>query len=86
MITVLRNYGSAATDFQRIEPGDYAEDDPRLYGQADYLIENGVAVKVGAVAVAAPAPEPIEEPQPVEAESVETEAVAAPTPRKRKGG
>ena len=84
MITVLRNYGSAATDFQRIEPGDYAENDPRLYGQADYLIENGVAVKVGAVAVAAPAPQPIEEPQPVEAESVEP--VAAPTPRKRKGG
>jgi len=48
------------------------------------LVENGFAVKVGAVAVAAPAPEPIEEPHPVEAESVEP--VAAPATRKRKGG
>lgn len=83
MITVLRNYGSAATDFQRIEPGDYAEDDARLYGLADYLLENGHAVKVGAVAVAAPAPEPAS----VEPDAIpEPEPVQAPAKSKRKGG
>lgn len=91
MITVLRNYGSAATDFQRIEPGDYAEDDARLYGLADYLLENGHAVKVGAVAVAAPVvePEPAPEPQPESVEpdvTPEAEPAPVPTPRKRKGG
>jgi hypothetical protein len=48
MIRVLRNYGSVALGKKRIEPGDYAEDDPRLFGQADYLVANGHAVDLSA--------------------------------------
>jgi hypothetical protein len=40
---VLRNYGGATTGGGRIEPGEYAADDPALYGLADYLVENGHA-------------------------------------------
>lgn len=50
MIRVLNNYGGRNTKEQRILPGDYSEDDPRLFGLADYLIENGHAVQVTDVA------------------------------------
>lgn len=46
MIRVLINYGGTKTNDRRIEPGDYAEGDPRLFGIADYLIANGHAVIV----------------------------------------
>lgn len=46
MIRVLINYGGSNTNERRIEPGDYAEDDPRLFGIADYLKQNGHAVEI----------------------------------------
>jgi hypothetical protein len=47
MIRVLHNYGGANTRERRIEPGDYAEDDPRLFGLADYLLQNDHAIVIG---------------------------------------
>lgn len=41
-IRVLHNYGSAATP-ARIVPGEYELDDPRLFEQGRYLLENGHA-------------------------------------------
>ena len=55
LIRVLRNYGGHVTAERRIEPGLYPEDDPRLFGVGDYLIENGHAELAGEV----PDPEPV---------------------------
>ncbi len=38
-IKLLINYGGTLTGDQRIEPGDYYEDDPALFGLAKYLVE-----------------------------------------------
>lgn len=46
MIEVLINYGGRPTGGLRIEPGIYADDDPALFGLADYLIRNGHAIHV----------------------------------------
>jgi hypothetical protein len=46
MIRVLHNYGGDNTRERRIEPGEYAADDPRLFGLADYLLANGHAVSI----------------------------------------
>lgn len=46
MIRVFNNYGGRRTHEQRIPAGDYSEDDPRLFGLADYLIESGHAAEV----------------------------------------
>lgn len=48
-IRVLHNYGGRNTKEQRILPGEYAIDDPALFGVADYLVENGHAVAVQSV-------------------------------------
>lgn len=43
-IRLLRDYAGRRTNEQRILPGVYAADDPALFGQAEYLVENGHAV------------------------------------------
>jgi hypothetical protein len=40
VIRVLVNYGGAPTRERRIFPGDYYEDDPAIFGLADYLTEH----------------------------------------------
>lgn len=55
LVRVLHNYGGHVTNDRRIEPGLYSEDDPRLFGAADYLIENGHAELAGVL----PDPEPV---------------------------
>lgn len=57
LIRVLHNYGGHVTAERRIEPGVYSEDDPRLFGVGDYLIENGHAELAGVL----PDPEPVTE-------------------------
>lgn len=54
------DYGGARTHEQRIAPGDYDADDERLFGLADYLVENGHAswLPDDAVPLASTAPEP----------------------------
>lgn len=47
MIRVLHDYGGANTRERRIEPGDYASDDPALFGLAEYLVENNHAIVIG---------------------------------------
>ncbi len=57
LVRVLHNYGGHVTNDRRIEPGLYSEDDPRLFGVGDYLIENGHAELAGVL----PDPEPVAE-------------------------
>lgn len=47
MIRVNELYQGRPSNEKPIHPGDYAEDDPRLYGIADYLVANGFAVRLG---------------------------------------
>lgn len=47
LIRVLHNFGGHVTAERRIEPGLYSEDDPRLFGVGDYLLENGHAELAG---------------------------------------
>lgn len=49
IIRVLINFGGRITREQRIPPGEYVENDPRLLGVADYLLANGHAIVVGRV-------------------------------------
>ena len=76
LIRVLRNYGGHATNDQRIEPGVYSEDDPKVFGAGDYLIQNGHAELAGVAA----------DPQPIEPPPAEEEAQLPedPAPPKRK--
>lgn len=62
-VRVLENYGGALTSEQRILPGVYAEDDPALFGLAEYLVDNRFAE--WSDEVVAQAVEPIEA-EPVE--------------------
>jgi len=43
-INVLRNYGCWNTNERRILPGVYEAGDERLFGLAEYLVDNGHAV------------------------------------------
>lgn len=45
-IEVLYDFGGKETREQRIFPGVYAADDPRLLGLADYLVKAGHAVEI----------------------------------------
>ncbi len=51
---VLSGYQGRPTNEQWIGPGVYENDDPRLFGRAMYLVENGHAVEVDAEPAAAP--------------------------------
>lgn len=58
-IRVLINYGGALTNELRILPGDYDQDDPRLFGLAGHLLEVGHAITLDDLAAPGPpAPEP----------------------------
>lgn len=46
-IQVLENYGGRATNEQRVLPGMYAEDDERLFGAVEAMLEVEVARVVG---------------------------------------
>lgn len=48
MIQVLFNYGGRPTEEKRIPEGFYERGDETLMGLEDYLIENGIAVEIGA--------------------------------------
>jgi len=56
-VRVLHNYQGMPSQNQTIVADDYAPDDERLFGLADYLVENGHAEWIGAF--------PIEEAQPI---------------------
>lgn len=43
-IRVLHNYGGKPSGGRRILPGDYEASDERLFGLAQYLVDNGHAV------------------------------------------
>jgi hypothetical protein len=73
MIHVSNGYRGAPSKERYIEAGDYAEDDERLFGLAEYLLENGHAVRV--------APEPKPEPEPDAPPEVKEE----PKPKARRG-
>lgn len=89
LIRVLHNYGGHITNDRRIEPGLYSEDDSRLFGAADYLMQNGHAELAGLM----PDPLPVaEETLPPADETAEdspageppTEEIPAPTKRTKK--
>ena len=46
MIHLPNVYQGKLTNEQPIPPGNYAEDDQRLFGLADYLVANGHAVVI----------------------------------------
>ena len=46
MIQVLENFGGKLTNEQRILPGVYADDDPRLFGCVEYLLEHHKALRL----------------------------------------
>jgi hypothetical protein len=46
MIRLKDSYRGKPSRERVIAPGEYAEDDERLFGLADYLVKNGYAVKV----------------------------------------
>lgn len=46
MIRVRYNYGGSPSGGRRILPGDYGDNDPALFGLADYLVANGHAVRI----------------------------------------
>lgn len=73
LIRVIHNYGGADTHDRRILPGIYEIGDPRLFGVAQILLEDGHAVpfEVGAEA---PAPTP----SAVESDSFAVVEVPAP--------
>lgn len=45
-IRVHTGYQGAPSRNRWIEPGDYAPKDARLFGLADYLVENGHAIRI----------------------------------------
>lgn len=49
MIHLKQNYRGRLTKNQLIPPGKYEETDPALFGLAEYLIENGHAVRIAPV-------------------------------------
>ncbi len=55
-IQVLHNYGGRLTHERRILPGVYADDDPRIFGLAQYLVDNGHAIALGAPVMPAVTP------------------------------
>lgn len=58
MIRVLHHYRGVPSDMKRIYPGEYAPDDPRLFGLADYLVSNGHAERLPNVEPEAPEEKP----------------------------
>jgi len=86
-IHVLRNYGGSKTGEQRIAAGDYSDDDPRLFGLADYLIENGHAVQVGGASDTAELePAPSDERQAVSEALAEESAQGVSISKRRRNG
>lgn len=71
-IRVLINYGGALTNELRILPGDYDQDDPRLFGLAGWLLEVGHAI-----ALDEPAAPIVPEPEPVVWQTISHEEWAA---------
>ena len=55
-IQVLHNYGGRLTQERRILPGVYEENDPRIFGLAHYLVQNGHAIAISAPLMPAPVP------------------------------
>lgn len=68
-IQLKEAYVGLPTGGQVIEPGVYADDDPRVYGLASYLIELGMAIAVDV-------PTPVE--PPVEPPAVDAQTAAEP--------
>lgn len=64
MIRVLRHWRGVASGLRPIAPGDYAEDDPALWGAAESLLIEGVAIRISEAAHVSP--EPGAEPEPPE--------------------
>lgn len=46
-IKMLKNFGGVLTNEKRIVEGVYDSEDPRLFGIAQYLVDNGHAIFVG---------------------------------------
>lgn len=75
-VRVLHNYQGMPSQNQVIVAGDYAPDDERLFGLADYLVENRHAEWIGG-------DDPVVEAQPLPDRSDEPAAPAAPQTGKR---
>ncbi len=88
---LLHNYQGLSTQNQTIAPGDYAPDDERLFGLADYLVESRHAEWIDVaepVAEAPPIPERADE-APADDEAAPPEPPAdlpAPPNRRTKRG
>lgn len=54
MLQVISGYRGERTQEQYIAPGYYEEDDPRLHGCGEFLIETGRAQRVSAIATFPP--------------------------------
>lgn len=80
LIRVNHNYGGHVTNEVRIEPGVYTENDPRLLGVGDYLIQHGHAELAGVVEDSPPAEEELSAAE----ESSEAPPAEDPVPPKRK--
>lgn len=87
-IRVNRDFGGRITDERRIPPGEYALDDPALFGVGQYLLDNGFAEMLEPLVVAdAPVDIAIDAFEAAESdatgESIEPEAEAPTKPAKR---
>jgi hypothetical protein len=74
-VRVWHNYQGMPSQNQTVVAGDYAPDDERLFGLADYLVKNGHAEWIGA-------DEPVAEAQPITDRS--DEPTAPPTGKRKK--
>lgn len=81
MIRLNALYQGAPSHEQPIEPGDYADDDPRLFGIADYLVSNGFATRLDAPVVET---EPVAAPKEDVQEKANLASEARHMSRKRK--
>lgn len=77
-IQVIRDFAGRLTGERRIFPGEYALEDPALFGAGQYLLDNGFAVVIGA-----PEPEPVPEPPHEEDAPVEFKGRTVPTRKPR---
>lgn len=70
-IQVLHNYGGRLTQERRILPGVYEENDPRIFGLAHHLVQNGHAIAISAPLMPAVQPEGSPQKPPAKPESAD---------------
>lgn len=85
-IQVTRDFAGSMTAEKRIYPGEYAVNDPKLFGIGEYLLANGFAVEAGEPEAEAAPEVPEEKGEPVEFKGrmVETVKPQSDTPPAKK--